>query len=98
MDGSGVAVNPANNGGLSVGNGGLAVGAGNGITVSGNSVAVNPDTTSSGANNIKVVQNGVSVSLDQAGNVGSGSGQIANLDGKTLGEIVQLLGGTVSNA
>jgi hypothetical protein len=96
VDGSGVAVSPATNSGLSVGSGGLAVGAGNGITVSGTSVAVNPDTTSSGANNIKVVQNGVSVSLDQAGNVGSGSGQIANLDGKTLGEIVQLLGGTVS--
>jgi len=97
VDSSGVAVNQATNSGLSVGSAGLAVGAGNGISVSGTSVAVNPDTTSSGANNIKVVQNGVSVSLDQAGNVGSGSGQIANLDGKTIGEIVQLLGGTVGS-
>ena len=36
------------------------------------------------------------VSLDKAGNVGSGSGQVANLDGKTLRDIIGLLGGTVS--
>ena len=94
---NGVGVKLPTNSGLSTSADGLAVGSGNGIQVSGTAVAVKP-SSSSGKMSVDADTSGVYVSLDRAGNVGSGSGQIANLDNKTIGEIVAMLGGTVSNS